>query len=991
MSASDGGNVHMGAVEDRTVLVLTSVTQPHDGSGSWAVHDEMADELIHEHGGISVPRSDGVLGVFEDASTALRFAVLYRDALATTRPPLAPRIAVHRGAVTLHPSPQAHVDRGAPPLQVDGLAIAIAARVVAIARDGQILATARPPGGAHVHHGHWRMKGALAPVEVYEVSPQGSPQPPDDGEKATRVAWNADHWVPVREVPHTLPAEWDTFVGRSRDLHTLATILDEGSRLVTVTGIGGCGKTRLTTRFGWQHRARHPGGVWFCDVSEARDLQGIVAAVADSLGLRLDGPDPVTRIGHALAGRGRCLLLLDNFEQVADHAEPTVGRWLHDAPQVTVVVTSRQVLGLPSEQALPLPPLESADAVDLFVDRASAAKRDFQLRPEARPQVEALVQLLDGLPLAIELAAARSRVLSPNALLKRMSERFRVLTSSGTRVDRQATLRATLDWSWALLSEDEQDTLAGLSCFEGGFSRESVARVSPDGPRRSTTILDRLVDKSLVRRVGADRFDLLVTVQSYAFDKLEETGQRTPTESRHGAWFATLGTDEALQSGGDAAVRDLDNVVVACRRAVRRSDGPVAVSTLRAAWSVLGLRGPLATAVDLAQHVLSLPSLPQEGHVHQILGAALDALGRTDEASRHLQRALAHHRRERNAAAEGHTLVALGTLARSQGRHHDAETHLTDAIARFTEASDPRGAAWARHHVGVLRSHQGRLDEALPHFEHALSMLGATEDRRAESHVQSNLGYLHFVQGRWSEALELYDAALAAHRAHSDRSAEAVMQLNLGNLHVHRGSLQQARECYEAGATLARRLGDRRTLGRLVTNLGLLHKKEGRLDDAAATYTTALKLLRELGDRRTEAVVLVNVGTLQEGMGQHTTACETLARAVVLLRAVGDRRLQAMALVSLGGALGTLDHRSQARACWDAALPLLDGTSDAHARITLHTTRARHEASWDGAAARSHLARAETLASQVDGGDEGEIQALLSRAREEVACRTPSS
>ena len=284
-------------------------------------------------------------------------------------------------------------------------------------------------------------------------------------------------WLPVREIRHSLPAERDAFVGRAEALAELSRQIQSGARLVSVLGIGGTGKTRLVTRYGRSWLGEFPGGVWFCDLAPARSLDGIVSAVAQGLDVPLGRDDPVVQLGHAIAGRGPCLVILDNFEQVARHAAQTLGHWLDRADQARFVVTTREVLGLAGEEVLALPPLPPADGAALFVQRAEAAKPDFQPNAEDQAAIAPLVALLDGLPLAIELAAARVRVMPPRMLLARMSERFKLLASKGGRLDRQSTLRAAFDWSWDLLPTAEKAALAQLSVFEGGFTLEAAEGV----------------------------------------------------------------------------------------------------------------------------------------------------------------------------------------------------------------------------------------------------------------------------------------------------------------------------------------------------------------------------------------------------------------------------------------------------------------------------------------------------------------------------------
>lgn len=590
----------------------------------WAAHDRIARDLLPVWRGREIDKTDGMLLLFDTAPDAAAYAVAYHRALANLSPPLEARAGLHVGPVILRENIALDVARGAKPLEVDGTAKAVAARVMSIANGGQTLLSvdARNALGETSlqleSHGHWRMKGIAEPIELFEIGEIDTPcVPPPDADKGYRVVHQGDLWLPVRSIRHSLPAERDTFVGRREALVKLAGRFDAGARLVSVLGIGGTGKTRLVTRFGRAWLGDFPGGVWFCDLSSTRSLDGIVHAVAQGLDVPLGKDDPVAQLGHAIAGRGHCLVILDNFEQVARHAPDTLGHWLNRAGSARFIVTTREVLGLPGEEVVALEPLAPSEAAALFVRRAEAAQPGFQPTAEDQSAIMPLVQLLEGLPLAIELAAARVRVTPPRMLLSRMSERFRLLASSGGRVDRQATLRAVFDWSWDLLSTPEKAALAQLSVFEGGFTLESVEAVLDLSAYESAPwpmdALQSLTQKSLVRHVTDARFDLLVSVQEYALEHLR-TAVRYPGSGpaalraahiRHGVHFAALDEKSAKADG----CAELSNLVVACRRAAARGDPEVAANALRGAWSGLALQGPFRAGVELASVARATPGL----------------------------------------------------------------------------------------------------------------------------------------------------------------------------------------------------------------------------------------------------------------------------------------------------------------------------------------------------------------------------------------------
>ncbi|MEO0605972.1 MAG: hypothetical protein AAF211_31375, partial [Myxococcota bacterium] len=248
-------------------LVLTDVVEStalahHVGDARnaalWDEHDRIARTLLAQWNGLEVQRTDGLLALFDDPESAFAFATAYREALTAIQPPLETRIGIHCGPVVVRRNPQEHVQRGAKPVEADGLALSLTARVAGMAGKAQILATRQalsdpPPPSESV--GHWQLKGHPDPLEVCEVRPHGPSVTPPDGDKAYRVVRDGDNWLPVREVPRALPAEWDRFVGRGEDLQALRDLVDGGARLVSVSGIGGTGKTRLVTHFAWRRLA----------------------------------------------------------------------------------------------------------------------------------------------------------------------------------------------------------------------------------------------------------------------------------------------------------------------------------------------------------------------------------------------------------------------------------------------------------------------------------------------------------------------------------------------------------------------------------------------------------------------------------------------------------------------------------------------------------------------------------------------------------------
>ena len=924
----------------------------------WAAHDRAARDLLRAWRGQEIDRTDGFLLLFEHAGDALGYALDYHRALAGLAPPLQARAGLHVGPVILHRNSDGDVALGAKPVEVEGIAKPVTARVMAIARGGQTLLTAAAraalgPTALRIEsHGHWRLKGVAEPLELFEAGDAHAPfTPPPDGAKAYRVVRSGDLWLPVRQIRHNLPAERDAFVGRHQAQLELAQRFDAGARLVSVLGMGGTGKTRLAIRFAWTWLGDFPGGVWFCDLSRARNVDGIANAVAHGLDVPLDRDDPVARLGAAIAGRGACLLVLDNFEQVARHAEETLARWLDAAPQARFLVTTREVLGLPGEQTYALAPLSGAEAAELFLRRAEAACSGLALSADDRAAVAPLVRLLDGLPLAIELAAARVRILSPRALLERMSERFRLLASGGGRQDRQATLRATLDWSWDLLLPAEKSALAQLSVFEDGFTLEAAeAVVDLDACAPAPWIVDvlnGLVDKSLLRAVRRGRFDLLASVQAYAAEQLAAADRfpgsgpaaRETAIRRHAAWYAALGPRRAVED----ACADLANLVVACRRAVAEADAALAAGALQGAWAALNRHGPFGAGLELAEAVCSLPRLDAgaAAQAHAVRGAALDALGRPAEARRDYEAALAHAQ----------------------------------------QCGDRRCQAAALSCLAVLDRREGRMAPARAGHEEALALARAAGDALAECIARNGLASVEFDQGRLDSARQHYEAALRSARDAGDLAWQCALLNNLGMLYANLGRMDEARRCFEQALASARRVGDRRREGDTLCNLGMLHLVQGQVTEAIAALERALRLAFDLGHVRLQGIAQCNLGLAHEAAGQPRPALVSFEAALQAARGLGDRRLEGQVLGYTGRALARLGEFDRARDAFAAARIRLTEVSDALSLGILLCDCA--ECEWQAGraeAAGQALREARAMAAAAGAGAGSELGLALARA-----------
>ncbi|HEX4235595.1 MAG TPA: tetratricopeptide repeat protein [Caldimonas sp.] len=931
-------------------------------SALWAEHDRRARELLDAHNGREIDRSDGFFLLFDDVAHAARFAAAYHDAVGELG--LAARVGMHLGSVILRHNRASDIARGAKPIEAEGLAKPLAARIMALACGGQTLlshaardalADAQPEGTHIDGHGHYRLKGVDEPVEVFELGRHGAAfAPPADSDKAYRVVLADGLWSPLREVRHNLAPERDAFVGRRRELRELAQRFEAGCRLLTLVGAGGTGKTRVARRYARTWLGEWPGGVYFCDLSEARSLDGIHFALALALEIAL-GKDDATQLGNAIAGRGRCLVILDNFEQVAEHAAGTLGRWVDRAANAAFLVTSRERLHLPGETVLEIAPLTFADeAVELFAVRAQAQQSSFVIDDANRSAVTRVVELLDGLPLAIELAAARVRILSAEQIVQRLQDRFHLLSGARGAAARQATLKATIDWSWELLQPWEQAALAQCSVFEGGFTLEAAEAVL-DLTHWTTAppvidVVQTLVDKSLLRvwvlrgqqrlESGEPHFAMYLSIREYAAEKLAADGATLPTQRAHGAWFARLGDERfiaslSLHGGAGRALalsNEIDNLLAACRRAVRLGDAQIAVATYRAAGFVLLMQGPAAAGIALGNQVIAVRDADDSlrAAVCGTLGRLALRAGRVNDADVWLGKAIALDRAAGNERRELSNMARQADLFRQQGRVDEARAQFDAALPRIRQLGDPGLLGITLGPLGALHQEQGRLDDARECFEEAGELCRRVGDRRGEANALGNLANLHFDQGRFDEAAEGFSTCATMHRDMGDRAGAAHSLLNLGSLRERQGRHAEARQQVEAALAGYREVGARSFEGIALDILGLICRGQQDTSGARDRCLAALEIHRETGNRRYESLDLVHLGGLESDAGRLDDAERHLEQSIAISTRLGDRRTTAMASRDLAKVLLASQRATAAAEHLAAAECVLGEIGDAY-------------------------------------------------------------
>jgi predicted ATPase/class 3 adenylate cyclase len=846
------------------------------------------------------PRGDALFVAFADAAEAIA-AVVDAQVRLTQHPwpadgPVKVRIGVHTGEAVVQDDDYV------------GLAVHQAARICAAGHGGQVLAseetlgaaTGRLPKDIEVTDlGAHRLKDLPEPLRLYQLSTADLP--------------SSFPGLRHDAAPGNLPKQITSFIGRKREKQEVVGALESGARLVTLTGPGGCGKTRLAIEVAADVVHRHPQGAWVVDLASVREADLVPRTVASALDVGEEpGRSLTTTLLDRLAGR-QVLLILDNCEHLVGACAELADLLLRSIGTITILATSQEALDVAGERVVRVPPLPDNDAVDLFVDRAALKRGDFALDDANADVVAQICRRLDGIPLAIELAAARITVLSPQQIAERLDDQFRLLTGgSRNALPRQQTLRAAVDWSHSLLASEEQLLLRRLAVFAGGWTIDAAVVVADIDVLDA---LERLVARSLVvaeEQDGVARYRLLESIRQYAQEKLAQSGEVEACRDRHLEWFHTVALRAEIElTGPDQAVwldrlaREHDNMRAAMEWCAAQSDDP-------------------ARAADL----LSLAGL---------LWRFWLVRGYWGEGRAWLDRALAATVGT-HTALRARALAAAGHLATEEGDVEAAAPLLDESLALWRELNDPNG-------IAEVLNHQGNLARARFEYDTARALLSESLDLRRQAHNERgiavslrNLGMLAALQRDHDTARALYEEAVPIARRLGEKRVLSTLTHALSIVAFEDGDRTRARELASEGLTLARELGDKQSIAEHLTVISGINSADGDAAAATSTLDEALTLLRGLGARDALAWAHTTLGDLAISAGDVANAVAHLTKALSEWRRLGDAAAVARVLNLAGWAALMAGDIVQAATWLDDAVTRARVSNDAtQLALSLHS------------------------------------------------------
>jgi len=763
--------------------------------------------------------------------------------------------------------------------------------------------------------GERRLKDVINPIRLYQIIFPGL----------------REEFPPLKTLdarPNNLPAQLTSFIGRDDVLQTLKNLFRQ-TRLLTLIGSGGSGKTRLAMQTAADIIDDFSNGVFITEIASVTDGALVVQTLLNSLGIK---EEPGRTSDETLTGYLKdkeMLIILDNCEHLINECANLAEMLLTNCAKLKIIATSREALNCSGEQSFRVPSLSLPDtsagitpeniihyeSVCLFLERALSVNQNFKITKENALALAKICKRLDGIPLAIELAAVRTKILSVEKIYDRLDDRFNLLTGGRrTSLPRQQTLKALIDWSYDLLPEKEKILWSRLSVFTDGWTLESAEEICSDDKISNPEIFDlliTLVEKSIILYDEVkERYRILETIKQYGEVKLKQLNETDEILSRHLHYFMELSETAESKLDGSETLKwleklesehgNLQSAIAWSVKSGNREEGQRLAGALGNFWII---RGYYSTGRLLLESILKNIqeiSKPVLGKILLRAGGLSRLQGDTEIAKKFYEESLELSREQDNKQRIIECLNDLGIIENNQGNYEQAKKFCEESLALRRKLGDKIGISRSLNNFGLVEFNQGNYEQAQKFFKESISIKRELGDKRGISNTLSNMGNIALNQGDYEGAQKFLEEGLSIRRELGDKNGIAGSLNSLGYMSYNQGKYEQAKSFYEESLSLRRELGDKGGIAVSIHNLGLLFYNNGNYQEAQKLNEESLALRKELGDKLGIAESLNNLGNVFSNQEKYEQAAKFFEESYELFKKLKEKQGISKSLKNLG-------------------------------------------------------------------------------------------
>lgn len=728
---------------------------------------------------------------------------------------------------------------------------------------------------------------------------------------------------------NNLPVQLSSFIGRDKEIDEIKDLLKQ-THLLTLTGSGGAGKTRLALQAASELIDEFESGVWFIELDSLTDESHLATSIIKILGIIENSKHTAEELLIDYLKDKQMLLIFDNCEHVIEAASSLAYKILTKCPDLIIIATSREALRCDGEIIYQVATLDYPDArikhsledisgyesVKLFIERAAAVNSNFRLTEENKDMLALICCRLEGIPLAIELAAARTKTLSLSQINQRLDDRFSLLTTgSRTSQPRQQTLRNLIEWSHELLTEKEKILWSRLSVFSGGWTLEAAENICSCSmilKKDIVRLLEALTEKSIIQFNDEKvRYSMLETLKQFGLEKLRESmdNEYDKLIERHLKFYTDLALtcDEQIRGKNIVSILNIldvesRNIETAIKRALKgqQSDAARIAVAMRYYWDIRGFTSEALERMELILNELTDDELIMKHKVMTAMGSFYRLKSNFAKAKELFDECLEYYRKSNNREGIAESLNNLGLVEFNRGEYPQAFALANESLEIREKTGDKNLIADTLSTIGHVLFYQGNYDPALEIFKRSIAIRREIEDLAGIAISLNGIGLIALDQGDYRRAIESFDENLSINRQIGFKHGIAITLNNLGAIEQEQGDYKKASDYHEESLAIRRQIGDKRGIALILCNLGSVNYEWGNYDRACEYYRESLKIAQEVGDKYIINLAKTNLGIILQELGAHSEAKEFLESVLKTVGETGDKVAKANSLQGLG-------------------------------------------------------------------------------------------